>query len=203
MLDKYFVYINGKFEKLALKELANRLSLPSEIRISKYSNELYAKVWSARLSTGLFGLAGCESGNKGPKGYNEVMLFIGDEGLNKVVELGFITCPVCHPENIWEFWNLIQDTVKKKYGIKTLEDFVDKRVLPFDARRVKWEEILQTTGKTPNRMYIPKGLAMDELAELQRRFEKIGFALSHVGYYNHNVPEKFTEYEILCKPAKP
>jgi hypothetical protein len=195
--DEYFVYSNGGFKKIALDELAKRLSLPPEIRISKYSNDgKYTNLWSARLSSGLFGLASCEAGNRGPKGYSEVLLSVGDEGLNKLVELGFITCPVCKPENVDGLWDVVKDIVKQAYGLGTLDDFIDKKLLPFDARRVAWEKVLPTTGKAPNRIYLPKGLAMDEVVELQRRFTNIGFSLPPVGYYNPDVAERFTEYKL-------
>jgi hypothetical protein len=195
--NSYFIYHEGEFDRIQLEELAKRLSLPPDIPISTYSNEgSYGHVWSARLSTGLFGLTSCEPGNKGPKGYSEVILAMGDQGLKKLVELGFITCPACHPENIDGFWGTVQDTVQTKYGISTLEDFVDKRILPFDARRVEWEELLPVIGRVPNRLYIPKDLSDSDLRELNGSFANIGFALPPVGYYNPEVPERFTQYQI-------
>ncbi len=198
MSDKsYYVFYDGKFDKIHLEKLAKHLSLPKDIPISTYSNEgPYCNVWSARLSTGLFGLTSCEPGNKGPKGYSEVILAVGDEGVNKLTELGFITCPACHPEQVNGFWETVKDAVKSEYNISTLEDFVNKEVLSFDARRVKWEEVLPSVGKTPNRLYVPKDLTDSELKELNKRFSEIGFALPPTGYYDHDAPTRFTEYQI-------
>ena len=123
------------------------------------------------------------------------MLFVGDDGLEKVIELGFITCPVCHPEGIDWFYEAAYKAVEKKYNLKT-EEFTDKNIIPFDARRVDWETILPLTGKVPNRLYIPRNVPDNEMIELENRFAAIGFGLPPAGYYNHNVPEKFTEYKI-------
>ncbi|MBU1199081.1 MAG: hypothetical protein KKF46_01000 [Nanoarchaeota archaeon] len=195
--DNYFVFTDGKFNNLHLKELAEHLSLPPEIRISTYSNDgAYTNVWSARLSTGLLGLTSCASGNRGPKGFNEVVLSVEAEGLNKLVELGFITCPICHPEKINGFWETVKDRVDAKYNIRTLEDFVDKTVLPFDARRINWEELLPIVGQVPNRLYILKDLQDDDIITLNKTFNDIGFKLPPVGYYNPEVPSRFTEYQV-------
>lgn len=196
-MRNYYVYSKGKFQKMNPKSLAKKIDLPENIKISEYSNEgNYENIWSARLSSGLFGLTNCKAGNRGPKNYNEVILGEGIEGLNKIVDLGFITCPVCKPEKINGFWDSIKDNVKEKYRINILEDYTDKEVLPFDARRVKWEEILPVTGKTPERLYVPSNLSDKELKNLNKRFEKIGFELPSVGYYNKEAPGRFTEYKI-------
>ncbi len=197
----YHVYINNGYEKFTVPELASLLSIPSDVRISEYSNEgPYAKIWSARLSSGLLGLTNCRSGNRGPKSYNEVLLAVGDDGLNKLVDLGFITCPVCLPERIDGFWEAVEDTVMHKYGIKyginSLDDYTNREILPFDARRVDWKEILPITGNTPNRLYVPKGLSENEVAEFQRRFIGIGFVLPPTGYYDPDAPGRFTEYQL-------
>jgi hypothetical protein len=196
--DCYFTYVNGKFDCIHLRELAKQLALPAETRISAYSNNPgTVKVWSARLSSGLFGLTSCESGNRGPKDYNEVILSVGNEGLKKLVELNFIPCPSCHPEKIDGFWDVVKCLVKNKYGINTLEDYVNKKFLTFDARRIKWEEILPMIGKAPNRIYVPRCLSNNDLLVFKKRFTDLGFSLPSVGYYNADAPERFTEYKIL------
>ena len=196
--QKYFVYIDENFEKQSLNNLAQGISMPKEIKISSYCNTgEYENIWSARLSTGLFGLPCCEVGNMGPKEDNEVMLFVGNQGLVKVVELGFLTCPVCHPEKINGFWEVIRETVNRKYGIKNLEEYIDRDILPFDARRVEWETILPLINRTPGRLYVPKYLPVDELLQLKNRFRKIEFGLPIVGYYDAESPVRFTEYTML------
>jgi len=180
----YYAFVDGGYRKIGLKELVS------------YKRNSGKKIWSARLGTGLFGFTSCESGNKGPKEFNEVLLSTGDEGLSKLVQLGFITCPACMPEKSSGFWEVIQNIVYLRYGLKTLEDYTNKEALPFDARRVEWEEVLPVTGKTPNRLYIPKDVSSDNLLRLKKRFERFGFSLPPVGYYNSAVPEKFTEYKV-------
>lgn len=195
--NNYFVYMDGDFNNMQLGELSKHLSLPPEIRISAYSNDQsYTDVWSARLSSGLVGLTSCVSGNRGPKGKSEILLAVGDEGLNKLVELGFVTCTVCKPENISGFWDAVKDTVNKKYGIATLEDFANKDVLSYDARRVNWEEVLPVVGHAPNRIYLPEGLPDGDILTFNRRFADVGFKLPPIGYYNPDVPERFTEYQV-------
>jgi len=182
--DSYYVFLEDSYRKLSLRELV------------RYRNSwgIRPAVWSAKISTGLLGLTNCKSGNRGPKGYAEVLLAIGDSGLNKLVEQGFIPCPTCHPENKNRFWNAIENTVNKKYNIQSSEDFVNKEILPFDARRVDFEEILSMTAKSPNRVYLPKGLNEKELSEFKSRFDALGIALPPTGYYDANAPGRFARY---------
>lgn len=58
-------------------------------------------VYSARISTGLFGRTDCVAGNRGPKDSKEVILAAGETGLVKLIELGFIPCDVCKPAFSW------------------------------------------------------------------------------------------------------
>lgn len=189
--DRYCIYINNEWKALSLESLVKYLRTQNP----------RPRVWSARLSTGLLGKTNCPSGNnkKAPKGYNEVLLAAGDEGLRKLIDLGFITCPKCLPENVKGFWNTVHDIVQKKYGIKSLDEFIDKKILSFDARRIKWEKIASFTGiigAWPSRLYIPKGLSKHELIQLKKRFEKISIILPHTGYYNLNTPGNFTPYQL-------
>lgn len=194
----YYVFNEGKFSEMHLTELSEIISLPFDTPISIYSNKGYGKVWSARLSTGLFGLTSCEAGNKpyASKGYSEIILGVEKEGLNKLVELGFITCPTCRPDKIDGFWQTVQKTVEKKYDISTLNDFLDRDLLPYDARRVEWETILPIIGKAPDRLYVPNNLTKDDLIELNNRFNDGGFKLPLTGFYDRNAPGRFSEYVI-------
>lgn len=184
--NSYYAFLDSNYQKIGLRDLV----------IYRRKQNPSPRIWSARLSTGLFGLTNCEAGNRGPKGYNEVLLAVGDAGLRKLVDLGFITCPSCRPEKIESFWSILKETVQHKYSIISLEEFIDKETLPFDARRVNWEELLPVIGKAPSRLYLPKGLEERDLIGLKRRFDDIGINLPPVGYYNPNVAEKFTPYTI-------
>ncbi|RME31880.1 hypothetical protein D6789_01240 [Candidatus Woesearchaeota archaeon] len=42
-------------------------------------------------------------------------------------------------------------------------------MLPFDARRIAWEELLHLTG-LPSRLYVPRGLREEDLVLLEERF---------------------------------
>lgn len=153
-------------------------------------------LWSARLSSGLMGRPDCPAGNRGPKNKHEVILARGEGGLEKLVTLGFITCPVCKPEETEGFWDKVKQAVEDKYHITALEDFANKAILPYDARRLDWEEILATTGGAPNRIYLPENLAEEALIGFKERFQATGFALPPVGYYDPKAETHFTEYTI-------
>ncbi|MFI5360417.1 MAG: hypothetical protein ACHQ49_00485 [Elusimicrobiota bacterium] len=154
------------------------------------------RIWSARVGTGLLGLTDCAVGNHGPKSERDVLLGVGDAGLAKLVELGFITCPSCRPEKLSVFWNAVKPSVEKIYGVDSLERFVDKTLIPFDARRLNWEEIVPLTGGFPSRLYVPKGLPASELVQLKRRLLLLSSNLPAVGYYDRDSPGRFHEYAL-------
>jgi hypothetical protein len=183
----YCVFIGNGYYDLSLKELVTR----------RQKQNSQQRIWSARLSTGLFGLTNCRPGNRGPKDYKEILLAEGDGGLRKLVELGFITCPACKPEAKQDLWTVIGELASQRYGLNCLEDFVDKAKLPFDARRLSWEEILPAVGAAPNRLYLPQGLQNAELLDLEKRFEKARFDLPPAGYYDASAPGRFREYNII------
>lgn len=180
-MNTYCVYKDGDYQEMTAKEFFS------------YGEQ---GLWSARLSSGLIGRPDCSAGNRGPKSKHEVILAIGDGGLEKLVNLGFITCPVCKPEATEGFWDKIKHAVNDKYRITALEDFTNKAILPYDARRLDWEEILATTGGAPNRIYLPENLAEGELIEFKERFQAKGIALPPVGYYDPKAETHFTEYII-------
>ena len=182
--DSYYVFLEGSYQKLSLRELV------------RYRNSwgILPDIWSAKISTGLLGLTNCKSGNRGPKGYSEVLLAIGDKGINKLVELGFIPCPTCRPEKKQGFWQTVENSVDKKYSVKSSQDFSNKEIVPFDIRRIYFEEILSVTAKLPNRLYLPKNLNEKELSEFKSRFDAMGIALPPTGYYDANVPGRFARY---------
>ncbi|MBN2459581.1 hypothetical protein JXB28_04825 [Candidatus Woesearchaeota archaeon] len=182
--DSYYVFLDESFRKLSLRELV------------RYRNSQVPRpaIWSARISSGLLGLTNCKAGNRGPKGYAEVLLAIGDRGLNQLVDLGFIPCPECHPENQNRFWNIIEKTVQSKYILQSIDEFASKEVMPFDVRRIDFEYIMPLTKKAPNRTYLPRNLKEDELAEFKSRFHKLDLAPPPSGYYDPNAPGRFTRY---------
>lgn len=169
-----------------------------EINLIRQEFEVKPFIWSARLSTGILGLPDCKSGNSkhAPKGANEVVLAMGNEGLSKLVELGFIPCPTCHPENVPGFWDKARDSIMSSYPrLKNVKDFADKNIVPFDSLRVDWEALAPYLTALPNRLYVSEGLTKTELQGIKERFEKLDFKLPPVGYYINGAPW-FREYEI-------
>jgi hypothetical protein len=149
--------------------------------------------WSARLGTGIFGLPNCPTGNRGPKERNEVILAVGDKGLEKLIMLGFVACPSCKPDTRDGFWKVVEPAVRSKYGMPHWQ-FMDRNTLPFDARRVNFEEILPETGRAPSRLYVPKGLCRTELSVVVNRFGVIGKGIPKIGYYDLLSEQRFVEY---------
>lgn len=180
---------SGIFENLSLRQVVDL----------KNDYEPKRSVWSARLSTGIFGLPDCKSGNSpySPKGANEVILAVGDEGLQHLIDLGFVTCPTCHPEETEGFWEKAGEEILFDY--LTLTDpkqFLDRNLIPFDSRRVNWERIAPFLTSLPNRFYVPQNLDEDDLQNIKARFTSLGFKLPPVGYYDRNAPGHFAEYNI-------
>ncbi len=146
-------------------------------------------IYSARISTGLFGTTRCPAGNRGPKDKNEVILAAGNQGLVRLIEMGFIPCDVCEPEFDW---TSIEDTVTELYNIESEEDFRDKDIVPYDARRLDWEAITTITKGLPGRIYLPEGLKKKEVKKFARRLKP--HPLPELGYYDQDSEERFTQY---------
>jgi len=179
----YFVFVDGGFRVI------NSIAL---LRHLHEFEEVYGRLWSARM-TGILGKYDCGSGNRGPKNKNEVILAFGNEGLAKLVELGFVPCPSCHPEETPGFWQNVSIPVKLKYGFGDPHDFVDRSILPFDARRIVWEDL---PVDKPSRLYLPKGLTVEDLLQLRDRLDDMGWTLPEVGYYQKGAPGNFVRYEV-------
>jgi hypothetical protein len=158
-------------------------------------------LYSGRISTGVFGFTDCSSGNRGPKNKNEVLLAEGDEGLRELIDFGFIPCPTCHPLLAKaHFLDGIEFKIKEKYGFEDVRDFLDKKKLPFDARRLNWQKITELTNEVPGRIYVPQGLSLEEMNNFADKFWiETGFRVPPIGYYDANSPTRFTEYKILAK----
>lgn len=181
----YLTYTGQHLTELTLAEIVT-------LRHERENNFL----WSARLSSGLFGLTDCTAGDRGPKGFAEVILAQGDAGLRFLIESGFLPCPTCRPENVPGFWEAGMETITKIYGLTDPQDFVNKEILTFDSRRVDWEILLPLLRATPNRLYVPKNLNQEDLTTLRGRFARSGFELPPVGYYDRSLPGHFFEYQI-------
>lgn len=186
---KYPTHLLTDIDNLTLRET---LGLRKELEPGSY-------VWSARLSSGIFGRHDCPAGNSAhaPKGENEIMLGLGDAGLEKIIELGFVPCPTCHPEDTPDFWEKASRAISHKYPeLSDPKEVLDRKLVPFDAGRVNWEELAPYLKTLPNRLYVPPNLDNERLSSLKARFDLLGFKLPPVGYYDHDSPTRFSEYKI-------
>lgn len=155
-------------------------------------------VWSARLSTGIFGLPNCRSGNSShaPKGENEVLLAVGDVGLANLIDLGFVPCPTCHPEETENFWEKTKEIIEFNHPhLSDAKQILDRNLVPFDARRLDWEKIAPFLKQIPARLYVQPNLKEVELLEFKKRINDLGFTLPPTGSYMNSVPY-FKEYII-------
>ncbi|MFH0961573.1 MAG: hypothetical protein V1820_02720 [archaeon] len=165
--------------------------------------------YSARVSTGLLGLATCPAGNASyaPKGMPDVLIADGPEGVAGLVALGFIPCPVCKPEEQADFWPAVGELVGEKYpGIASPKDFADKEKVPYDVRETALKAIVLRTGAFPNRLYLPRDLSEQEILQLAARLGDIqdlvlagsgkSIHLPQVGCYDRDAPGHFREYEL-------
>ncbi|PIN68860.1 hypothetical protein COV93_07790 [Candidatus Woesearchaeota archaeon CG11_big_fil_rev_8_21_14_0_20_43_8] len=185
-MNEYFMINNDNFQKMDLREIA----------VYKKENP-EDKLWSARLSTGLFGHTFCPAGNRGPKKIDEVLLAAGNNGLDRLILYGFIPCPVCKPETTEGFWDKSKNMIKQIYrNINSPEEFADKSILPFDALWIDWENIIPHIGSFPSRLYIPQGLDKKSLKAAKKRLKKINKQIPALGYYDANAPGRFNEYKI-------
>jgi hypothetical protein len=186
---KYPVFENGRFENLSLRQVVGL----------RKEQEPRPFVWSARLSSGLFGLTSCPAGNSphAPKGENEVLLALGDTGLRQLIDLGFLPCPTCHPEETENFWDKTREILECNYPqLSDVRQILDRNIIPFDARRVEWEIIAPYLSKMPNRLYVLSNLGEQGLKEFKQRIIGLGFSLPPVGFYDYTSPTRFTEYII-------
>lgn len=141
-------------------------------------------LWSGRLSTGVFGSSRCESGNKGPKGPDQVVLGIGNTGLRGLVDAGFTPCPDCKPEETPGFWNVTGDVIRQRWGLLTENAYADKTNLPFDPRRLPLEKIFAVTKKLPDRFYLPKDIEPENVQEFRERLLRLSDQIPDLGYFD-------------------
>lgn len=155
----------------------NRLSagaLIAEVNLVSERNALRPpRFWSARVSTGIFGEDNCPAGRRGPNELGEIVFGVGPMGLQGIIALGFVACPVCRKDWQQDFPTAdVSWITRNKYHSPSTILF-DQRAMPFDARRVNYEEISVVAGTLPNRVYVPLGLDTEAVEEMRKRFGKM------------------------------
>lgn len=91
-----------------------------------------------------------------------------------------------------------------RYGITTIEEFADKNILPFDARRVDYETVLPAIRSSPARFYLPRGLDEREVEAFRARIIALQGSGARrnlrLGYHDASAEGRFTEY--VARPAR-
>lgn len=150
----------------------------------------HAKLMTLRLSSGIAGFYNCPAGDgrKIPKGYNEVIVGIGDSGIKALLDLGALSCVTCHSGDFF-----------KEMGINVQTDF-NWLVQHYDASLLDWDKILKF-GLVPNRFYTRPGLSDERVSNIADIFRKKGFDYPPIGYYDNDLPggDKFHPYDIPTK----
>jgi hypothetical protein len=163
------------------------------------------KIWTARISTGSIGMPDCPAGTRGPPGRRNVF-FARADALDQLVDMGFIPCIACKPEQDQEFWNdSVREAITRKYHVAP-ESFADKTIVPYDNRRLDWERVVAMTGGLPDRIYIPPGLdgiaisqfhrTIKDIAEAYPVYEGAELSRTEIGFYDPSTPDRFS---IYCK----
>ncbi|MFW5871659.1 MAG: hypothetical protein ACOCUT_00985 [bacterium] len=169
-MNTYWTYHDGDFEDLSVRDIAQQRKKGESI-------------FSGRLDTGVFGNYDCSVENVGPKSTSEVIVAIGGEGLEKLIQLGFIPCQKCTPLKNYPFTKKLQDYVQWKHGVKDLDEFTR---LPIDARRVRHEGICPMIKGAPSRLYLPSDVKPYEKVEEKNKFSIMGFGIPKIGYIDKN-----------------
>ena len=151
-------------------------------------------LWSMRVGTGVIGMIDCKSGRRGPNGKDEVVFGLCKEGLSRLIYLGGIPCIVCHPENNERFWLEGGEAIRMKYDFVDPAAFTDKKILPFDTRRMDFDWIVKNLGGLPGRLYIPAGLDQDEVRAFADDLAKLGVGVPEIGYYDWKSKTRFGLY---------
>lgn len=157
-----------------------------EMIIKRRNDGEKLNVVSAKEATGLLGRTTCIPGNR----YKEnTVLGIGDEGIQTLIEMGFIPCPVCKLENDLEFRRIAEPIVRKMYGL-TVDEYADKSNLKFDAFRVDFERIVRAGGRLPDRLYVDEKASDDEVQKIKSRMTSLGGGVQ-IGVYDRSASGNF------------
>ncbi|MFW5871660.1 MAG: hypothetical protein ACOCUT_00990 [bacterium] len=176
-MNTYWTYHTGNFEETSVRNILN---------FRKEGEPIF----SGRLSTGVFGNYDCPVGNVGPKSTSEVIVAIGDEGLEELIHLGFSPCQKCTPLENYPFDEKIAELVYEMYGSESMSEFSK---LPLDARRVTYETIIPMIQGIPGRLYIPAGVNTKDVHEQRERFAALKYGTPIIGWMDENF--EFREYE--------
>ncbi len=129
-------------------------------------------VSSLRLATGIIGTLKCKSGNRGPRGHQEVVFGLGNDGIAGLLALGALECITCS--------NLPNE--KKS-----------EQISKYDARRLDWPQILKLEI-APDRFYTRPGLSEKEVSKIAEIFSSNNIRVPAIGYYDANAPGRFATY---------
>ena len=198
-LPKNELEINSPYDYyclIALNEWRVVNAIPLRRMLLKEPNETRDFLMSLRLSTGVMGELDCPSGDSDyvPKGFQEVIVGWGQEGIKALLELGALPCISCHSGKRLATLNPeIAMTLEK--SVKNLGNVDDPSFLieQYDARRLDWSKILPL-GIAPQRFYTRPNLNTKEISAIKNMFEQGNVAVPAIGYYDRTREDRFYKY---------
>lgn len=161
-------------------------SIPLRRMLLESPEETRSLVKSLRLGTGIIGELDCSSGDAdyAPRNRNEVVIGIGELGIQALIGLGALPCISCHSgERLAGLFPI---------GLKIND--IGFLVNNYDARRLNWPQLLQL-GVAPNRIYTRPNLGDDEVMDVVDMFERADLPVPAIGYYDRSRTDKFNRYK--------
>ncbi len=153
---------------------------------------------SLRLSTGIIGELDCPAGDSdhAPKGSTEVIIGLGPDGIQALLDLGALPCVTCDSGKRLLNFNLAVTAVLEKNLDGNLENRIDKGYLTshYDSRRLDWAKLLPLKV-SPKRFYTHPNLLPDAVDAIRKMFMDAHLAVPAIGYYDGTSPDYFTAYK--------
>lgn len=159
---EYYALVEpGKWRVINLRGLMRALSEGDSEPVS-----------SLRLATGIIGTLQCKSGNRGPRGYQEVIFGLGNDGIAGLLTLGALECITCG---------------------KLSDEEKQAQIRSYDARRLDWSQILKLEI-APDRFYTRPGLSGKAVSKIAEIFSSRNIRVPAIGYYDAKASGRFATY---------
>jgi hypothetical protein len=178
-------------------KVINSRDLLTTIHDDLLVNPRTVPVMSMRLATGLVGELDCPSGNRGPKGYQEVVIGIGKEGVKGLLKLGALPCTTCHSGR--RLSTMTEDVVEALTNntVELDNSYNDEWLTNnYDARRLNWN-VLTKLKLSPSRFYTRPNLQQDEVLQIVELFRSSTLSVPVIGFYDRAADNNFSEYTYI------